>query len=885
MSSWCKNHINSPYPRFRFLLWFLFLLIPLVQSSITSANPLTSRVITDSLYNANHPLLLFDQSELPELRQKVHDGGYDDLAYDYIHNIVDTVYPTMTEQEMMEVTFGVNVSTNYGLVAYLEIPPDTAAYELGRRWTLFLADNYAPDDNVFYCPLRLRALTFGYDMFFHESSESLRTYVQEEIVAYLDTIMTVFQYERWLHNPYVSNISSMIGSALGLAAICLQDELNSEYVEAAIARADQFVEAWLQAHLDPEGAYNEGAMYAGWSMRNLAYYFWARKRCYDGYDYSKVTSIRNLEKWIAFSMLPQGGARVNNTNDTASLNYPLSRHHTYLDWAQNEWGSGLSAWIWERIVGPVYGYESGILADKVATVLWHQNLTPQQPDDFIPKHFLWEHRGLYYFRTGWAENGSSDDIVFSFTSGKFRGGHKHEDQNNFTLHGYSAAFAVDNGYGGPANDSEAHNMVFIDGKGQHNAGGSIGTDGEINEYLLNGFADYLLGDATAAYNSYSDYNRAGYPFPDDNWSWGYDGGNPVNFALRRIILVHDETTPPYFIILDDIEKDGQTHLYSWRMHTVDENDVDISGNPIKITGGNGYLDLHVIAPPFDTLDPNLDPFDTGNVDPNTYIISLSVEAVNPHFAFLLLPAGQSSEQPEVVQEDCAWGHAIQIRWENGLVDIFLLNRLDGHISHNVRSSNGRDISVSTDAQFVLLRLNDDNIASYLVSNACYLDIGGTQYVRINDGRLNCAMSGTNVQVDSLTSDFTFYAPNGGEVYCRDESIPVFNDGGYLIPDPSKGKVETQAPSGFLRLSSFPNPFKVSTNIVVGLEHRAPVTLTLFDIQGKHIQTIWDGMLPVGNNLFKWNGIDDDGEHMASGIYFLKARSGEYDRTTKILLLK
>ncbi|MFH1754083.1 MAG: hypothetical protein ABIA59_00115, partial [Candidatus Latescibacterota bacterium] len=175
--------------------------------------------MADSLYNANHPRLLFDQSEIPALQQKVRNGGYDDVAYDYIRNIVHAIYPTKTELEMMEDTFGINVAPNLGLVACLEIPPDPLADERGRQWTLFIADNYDPDDNVFYSPLRMRALAFGYDMFFGDSPDSIRSYVRDEILAYMDTTMTVFQYERWLHHPYVSNISSMIGSALGIAAI------------------------------------------------------------------------------------------------------------------------------------------------------------------------------------------------------------------------------------------------------------------------------------------------------------------------------------------------------------------------------------------------------------------------------------------------------------------------------------------------------------------------------------------------------------------------------------------------------------------------------------------------------------------------------------------
>ena len=129
-------------------------------------------------------------------------------------------------------------------------------------------------------------------------------------------------------------------------------------------------------------------MYAGWSLRNLVYYFSARKQ-YDGYDYADKPGIRNMEKWIAFAVLPDGGAKINNVNDAAYLHFPLSRHQTYLEWAQTAWESRLSSWLWEHIAGSEFGHDSGRLADKSATVLWNQNLSPKEPGLVLPTHSLW----------------------------------------------------------------------------------------------------------------------------------------------------------------------------------------------------------------------------------------------------------------------------------------------------------------------------------------------------------------------------------------------------------------------------------------------------------------------------------------------------------------
>ena len=42
---------------------------------------------------------------------------------------------------------------------------------------------------------------------------------------------------------------------------------------------------------------------------------------------------------------------------------------------------------------------------------------------------------------------------------------------------------------------------------------------------------------TAAYTTHSPFNDPGYPFPDSDWSWGYDGGNPMTDAWRELLVL------------------------------------------------------------------------------------------------------------------------------------------------------------------------------------------------------------------------------------------------------------------------------------------------------------------------------------------------------------
>jgi hypothetical protein len=872
--------------RLIFLIPIFLILIAPAQASASAPSAPRSAIATGAFpYSDSHPRLLFTPDELPALQQKVRDGGRDDGAYAAVRETVAGYFTKPVPDLFEDGTFGIDVVSNTGIAAYLETPRDPDAMVLGRSATLYVVDAHDPEENddPFYTSLRMRTLAFGYDMFFGGAPDSIRTLVRNEVLEYVDSAMIGLRCKRWLWNPYVSNKSAMIGAALGLAALCLEDEMPHEQFLLAIEKADEFVRAWHESLLDPGGSYHEGAMYAGWSMQNLAYYFWARKRLHDRFDYSALEKIRNLEKWIAFSILPVGDAAVNNVNDTAYLNYPFSREHTYFDWAQTAWGSGLSSWLWERFVGSEFGHDSGALADRVATVLWDRNLPPTNPRAVLPQKCLWRQHGFYYFRTGWPEGRDSDDVVFSFYSGKFKGGHAQEDQNNFTLYGFGAVFAADNGFGLAAKESEAHNVVLIDDNGEHNAGSSVGTDGGMSEFILSGFADYILGDATAAYSTYSEYNRPGYPFPDDDWSWGYKGANPVEYAHRRVITIHDRTLPPYFILADDIRKDSGTHRYSWRLHTREDNSIDITENPIRIEGGRGAMELLVMGPPVDSLDAALVPFDNGSddPDPNTTVISLTRLDTTLEFCCLMLPRGNSDARPAVFHDQHAWGSAAALAWPGDVEDLVIYNPKGALVDFRAGTVAGDTTGVETDARIIDCRWKGSALQGLVAINVSRFVFGRAEYVVVDDGKVNLAISDDTVYVDRRIRDFRFYMPRGGVVRCDESTIPTLLDRGYLVPDLS-GR---PAPAGGIGLRAFPNPFNPTANIVVDVEREETVVVRIYDVGGRLVTTLWSDSLPKGANILRWEGIDASAQAVASGVYLVTAQTAGGAASIKVVLVR
>jgi hypothetical protein len=84
-----------------------------------------------------------------------------------------------------------------------------------------------------------------------------------------------------------------------------------------------------------------------------------------------------------------------------------------------------------------------------------------------------------------------------------------------------------------------------------------------------------------------------------------------------------------------------------------------------------------------------------------------------------------------------------------------------------------------------------------------------------------------------------------------------------------------------RLSqNFPNPFNAQTTIQYSLPERAIVSIDIYDILGRRIETIVEGMKPAGNHQATWAAGDQP-----SGVYFYRIQAGGFVETKRCVLLK
>ncbi len=109
-----------------------------------------------------------------------------------------------------------------------------------------------------------------------------------------------------------------------------------------------------------------------------------------------------------------------------------------------------------------------------------------------------------------------------------------------------------------------------------------------------------------------------------------------------------------------------------------------------------------------------------------------------------------------------------------------------------------------------------------------------------------------------------------------------------INDDTPSDVEDDSgdtPLDYVLRGAFPNPFNPTTNILLGLPAPVELHLTVYDVAGRQVRVLWDGACGGGYHSVSWDGRDDDGRALGSGVYFLKLSANGVVRTSKALLLR
>jgi len=94
------------------------------------------------------------------------------------------------------------------------------------------------------------------------------------------------------------------------------------------------------------------------------------------------------------------------------------------------------------------------------------------------------------------------------------------------------------------------------------------------------------------------------------------------------------------------------------------------------------------------------------------------------------------------------------------------------------------------------------------------------------------------------------------------------------------EVEQSLPEEFGLDSAYPNPFNPTTTIEFGLPFDSEVSIHIYNLQGRVVETLASEYMQAGYHSVTWNA-----DNFSSGVYFVKMATGAYVGTQKLLLVK
>jgi hypothetical protein len=111
---------------------------------------------------------------------------------------------------------------------------------------------------------------------------------------------------------------------------------------------------------------------------------------------------------------------------------------------------------------------------------------------------------------------------------------------------------------------------------------------------------------------------------------------------------------------------------------------------------------------------------------------------------------------------------------------------------------------------------------------------------------------------------------------------------YAVMNPFGPATEVKkgiVPVEFALDQNYPNPFNPTTTIRFALPNDSKVSMKIYDVLGREVRTLINGDVAAGTNAIEWNGKNNFGTSVASGMYIYRIEAGSFVATKKMMLLK
>ena len=121
--------------------------------------------------------------------------------------------------------------------------------------------------------------------------------------------------------------------------------------------------------------------------------------------------------------------------------------------------------------------------------------------------------------------------------------------------------------------------------------------------------------------------------------------------------------------------------------------------------------------------------------------------------------------------------------------------------------------------------------------------------------------------------------NGDEIYL--DNVVLKQLGASAIDN----EAAANAPSVFALKNNYPNPFNPTTTIEYSLDKADDVTINVYSVTGELVRTLTNASMSAGSHKVTFNGLDNNGNPLSSGVYFYSLQTSNRSITKKMILMK
>ena len=165
----------------------------------------------------------------------------------------------------------------------------------------------------------------------------------------------------------------------------------------------------------------------------------------------------------------------------------------------------------------------------------------------------------------------------------------------------------------------------------------------------------------------------------------------------------------------------------------------------------------------------------------------------------------------------------------------------------------------------------------------------SEFVDIQEVIAEILQSSWRVTLTDTTTITAGEPPEAGDVFFIRTTKPFRSGDVFRFPEVITSVAsrpdEALSPLTYELFPNYPNPFNPETTIQYSLAVSGRVTLHIYNILGQRVRTLVDDVLEAGVHRVQWDGKDEGGRNIASGVYLNRVRSGDFVQARKLLLLR